>query len=115
MFSEYQTLHKKGSFLWEITSVNVTKSAEYYGYGHIYGRDFNGKLHFLCSGFYAHMQRPTAKNDKNCDVPLRKHLHVSIKSQARYVSRIPEWNEDTYTTSEVTQWKCHEQLLIIVE
>ena len=51
---------------------------------------FNGKLHFLCSGLYAHMQRPTAKNDKNCDVPLRKHLHVSIKSQARYVSRIPE-------------------------
>ena len=47
-----ESLHKKWSFPLRISSANVTKSAVYFGFGHIYSfteEIFNGKLHFLCS------------------------------------------------------------------
>ena len=33
------TLHKKWSFLLRVSSVNVTKSADFCGFGHIYWRN----------------------------------------------------------------------------
>ena len=43
-----KSLHKKWSFPLKISSVNVTKSAVFCGFGHIYWRKpGNGKLHFL--------------------------------------------------------------------
>ena len=44
------TLHKKQSFPLRISSVNVTKSAGNCRFGHIYWRNPNRRLHFLCSG-----------------------------------------------------------------
>ena len=49
---EPHTLHKKLSFPVRISSVNVTKSSVPCGFGHIYWKILNGKLHFLCSDFY---------------------------------------------------------------
>ena len=40
-------LHKKWSFPLQISSVKVS-----YGFGHIYWRNLNGKLHFLWNGEY---------------------------------------------------------------
>ena len=51
-FFSIQKICKKSkcrSFPLRISSVNVTKSAENCGFGHIYWRNLNGKLHFLCS------------------------------------------------------------------
>ena len=42
-----QTLHKKWSFKLRVSSVNVTKSAGNWGFGHIYWRNLNGKPHFF--------------------------------------------------------------------
>ena len=42
-------LHKKWSFSLRISSVNVTKSTENCRFGHIYWKNPDGKLHFLCS------------------------------------------------------------------
>ena len=44
------TLHKKWSFPFRISSINVTKSAVSCGFDHIYQKILSGKLHFLCSG-----------------------------------------------------------------
>ena len=45
----FLTLHKKWSFPLTMSSVNVTKSAVSCGFGRIYWRSPNGKLHFSCS------------------------------------------------------------------
>ena len=42
-------LHKKWSFPLTISLVNVTKSAVFYGFGHIFEEIFNRKPHLLCS------------------------------------------------------------------
>ena len=47
LFTVQKVFHK--SFPLRISSVNVTKSAGNCGFGHIYSKIFNGKLHFLCS------------------------------------------------------------------
>ena len=47
--SRSNPLHKKWSFPLRIFSVNVIKSVGNCGFGHIYWRNPNGKLHFLCS------------------------------------------------------------------
>ena len=46
-----ETLHKKWSFPFRISSINMTKSAENCEFGHITEEVFKGKLHFLCSEF----------------------------------------------------------------
>ena len=46
------TFHCTWSFPLMISSVNVTKSAISCGFGHIYWRNLNGRLHFLCSVFF---------------------------------------------------------------
>ena len=43
---------KKWSFTLRISSVNVTKSAICWGFGHIYRRNLSWKTYFLCSGLY---------------------------------------------------------------
>ena len=43
---------KKRSFLLRISSVNVTKSTGNCGFGQIYWRNLNEKLHFLCNVFF---------------------------------------------------------------
>ena len=43
-------LHKKWSFSWRISSVNVTKCAGNCRFDHIYWRNPNGKLNFMCNG-----------------------------------------------------------------
>ena len=43
------SLHKKWNFPLRISSINMTKSAENCGFGHIYWRNPYWKLHFLCS------------------------------------------------------------------
>ena len=50
-FSFRKDLHctKKWSFPLRFSSVNVTKSVAICWFGHIYWRNLNGKLHFLCS------------------------------------------------------------------
>ena len=45
----YQTLHNERNLPLPISSVNVAKSAENYGFGHVYWEIFNGKLNNLCS------------------------------------------------------------------
>ena len=40
---------KKWSFPLRISTLSVTKSAVYCGFGYIYWRILNGKLHFLCT------------------------------------------------------------------
>ena len=51
-YQKQGTLLKKGSFPLRISSVNVTKSVGTRGFGHIYWKFLNGKLHFLCSSKY---------------------------------------------------------------
>ena len=46
------TPHKIWSFPIRISSVNVTKSAVFWGFGHTYWRILSGKLHFLCSDMF---------------------------------------------------------------
>ena len=46
---QQNSLHEKWSFPLRISSVNVTKSAGFCGFSHIYDEILNGKLHFLCS------------------------------------------------------------------
>ena len=50
LFQSFSITAQKWSFLRRIFSVNLTKSAENCGFGHIYRRNLNGKLNFLCSG-----------------------------------------------------------------
>ena len=51
-FNLFLALLKKWGLPLRISSVNVTKSAGNCGFGHIYWRNLNGKLHFLCSVVY---------------------------------------------------------------
>ena len=44
-----ETLHENWSFPLRISSVNVTKSAVFCGFSHIYWRNPQWKLHFLCN------------------------------------------------------------------
>ena len=48
LYGKNMALHKKWSFPLKISSVNVTKSAIFCGFGQIYWGNPNGKLHFLC-------------------------------------------------------------------
>ena len=49
------TLHKKWSFLLRISSVNVTKSADFCGFGHIYWRNPQWKTSFFvqCKAWFS--------------------------------------------------------------
>ena len=45
---EYVVMHKKWRFILKISSVNVNNFVVSFGFGHIYWKNVNGKLHFLC-------------------------------------------------------------------
>ena len=51
MSNQFTALHRNWSFLLRIPSVNKPNSAVSCGFGHIYGRTFNGKLHFCALPF----------------------------------------------------------------
>ena len=61
MWTSSPTLHKKWSFLLRISSLNVTKSAASYGFGHINKKILNGKLCILWSARWASLDSYNSK------------------------------------------------------
>ena len=76
-----QALHKKWSFPLRISSVNVTKSAENCGFGHMYWRNHQWKTWFLCSEVHL-KQFPNLKpwgHDAVSSCACIATLHVRVK------------------------------------
>ena len=70
-------LHKKWSFLLRISSVNMTKFAGNCGFGLIYWRILNRKLHFLCSLI---LSENSVHIDKSIAFPINKVSQWTINT-----------------------------------
>ena len=83
------SLHKKWSYPLRISSVNLTKSAANSGFGHIYWRNLNGKLRFLCRvlfsfSFYFY---------------LYIHTHLSMEMCMWLCEYVPVWLSECASVS----------------
>ena len=99
-FAMQFTLHKKWSFPLRISSVNVTKSAVSFGFGHIDWRNTCGKLNFLCSGncwleYLKSLSGGTKKlkhfviSNEFCSYELKK---IKIKLARKLALQLGSWN-----------------------
>ena len=98
------SLHKKWGFPLRISSVNVTRSAVSWVFGHITEEILNGKLHFLCSDF-GFCQRHIKSKVFNKWL----HCHISIKKQQwAYCHMFFLWGRSNFIFSNISclwQWK----------
>ena len=93
--------HKKWSFPLRISSVNVTKSAENCGFGHINEEILNGKLHFVCSVCFISFKIFVLKTTSTY-FALTYYYYTNL-----YVSSVTEFSKEQNKQSTSTVYHKH--------